>query len=65
LQKHGQGYLFFADGSKYEGQFHKGQITGKGKYFVENKIDCEGTWLNGELITGMTNSSKKIGKSMK
>lgn len=37
LKKHGEGHLFFKNGSKYVGKFEDGQITGEG-CFYENDV---------------------------
>mgnify|MGYP000863757590 FL=1 len=49
FKKNGKGYLYLNDGSKYEGEFKDGLITGKGTYFEQGKIVAEGVWMNGEL----------------
>ena len=51
FQKHGQGYYFFEDGSKYVGEFKQGKITGKGSFFNRRGSEIgEGFWKSGVLI---------------
>ena len=46
--KQGQGKLeYFENGEKYEGQFDKGEITGKGIYIWSNGEKYEGDFVNG------------------
>lgn len=50
MRKHGTGYLFFANGNKYIGEFVDGKIDGKGVYYESNgEIKGEGIWKSGIL----------------
>ncbi len=44
LKKHGMGYLFFNDGSKYVGQFCEGHITDNGDYYKNDLLLASGYW---------------------
>ncbi|XP_053546327.1 MORN repeat-containing protein 1 [Bombina bombina] len=49
-KKHGQGKLFFKDGSYYEGDFMDGEITGNGlRYWASSGNTYSGEFENGEL----------------
>lgn len=50
FKKHGKGYLFFSDGSKYVGEFSDGLINGQGTYYVDNNPISKGVWMNGQLM---------------
>ena len=46
--RHGYGRLeYLQNGDIYEGNFNRGEITGKGKYIWSNKEQYEGDFLNG------------------
>ena len=45
--KHGQGVLLMRDGSRYEGAFDNGEITGKGE-----KTQTDGTVYKGDFVQG-------------
>ena len=46
--KHGQGRLeLLKDGNIYEGEFNRGEMTGKGIYIWRNKQRYEGDFVNG------------------
>lgn len=49
LKKHGQGHLFFKNGTKYVGTFVDGDIAGQGCFYENDKIVAEGIWKNGVL----------------
>ncbi|XP_013083053.2 MORN repeat-containing protein 1-like isoform X3 [Biomphalaria glabrata] len=49
-KKHGHGKLLMKDGTFYEGQFTKGEITGSGyKYFATSNAKYTGEFLCGEM----------------
>lgn len=50
FKKHGKGYLFLSDGSKYIGEFANGLISGNGTYYVDDLPVSKGYWENGELM---------------
>lgn len=50
FKKHGKGYLFLADGSKYVGEFANGLISGNGTYYVDDLPVSKGLWQKGELV---------------
>ena len=41
---HGSGTYVYPAGEKYVGEFHKGQIEGKGKLTKQNGAFYEGEW---------------------
>ena len=49
LKKHGEGYLFFANGHKFMGNFVDGKIQGYGRYYSGDTKIAEGYWFDGVL----------------
>ena len=43
-ERHGQGIKYYADGSKYEGQWEAGKIHGQGIYYYATGDKYEGQW---------------------
>jgi hypothetical protein len=52
-KKHGYGYLYFPNDTKFHGQFVDDQIKGYGEYYEKGKIKYKGIWLNGTLVQPM------------
>ena len=40
----GKGFLFYADGDRYEGEWKDGRMHGKGSYYYGNGDKYEGEW---------------------
>lgn len=51
LKKHGVGTLYFANHTKFMGNFIDGKIEGEGKFIEDGKVVEEGYWKNGKLIS--------------
>lgn len=49
-RKHGDGYIFLANNSKYIGSFSNGSITGYGAYYKDDILMNRGYWKKGKLI---------------
>ena len=54
--KDGKGYIkefYMSDKLKYEGEYIKGELNGKGKeFYFDGKIEFEGEYLNGKRWNG-------------
>lgn len=56
LYKHGEGYFFLNDGSKYVGNFKRGSITGIGCYYnSKGELEAKGLWRKGKLMRDFEN----------
>lgn len=55
MKKHGEGILYFANGTKYVGSFESGSIQGKGMVFQDDVILYRGLWENGKLVNDFKN----------
>ncbi|EDO29067.1 predicted protein, partial [Nematostella vectensis] len=47
-KRHGQGVMYYPDGSIYDGTWSEGLRSGKGKYKYANGDVYEGNWKNGK-----------------
>lgn len=50
FKKHGFGYLYFPNDTKFFGQFADGAIMGYGEYYEKGVLKSKGFWKNGRLI---------------
>lgn len=50
FKKHGYGYLYFPNDTKFFGQFVDGMIKGYGEFYEKGKLKCKGLWKNGKLM---------------
>lgn len=50
-RQHGYGYLYFADGERYEGEFCYGEFHGEGVYYDSaGAVKRKGEWKRGKFI---------------
>lgn len=50
FKRHGKGHLFFNDGSKYEGEFNEGELTGYGIHITTSGEKTCGYWFYGDFV---------------
>lgn len=48
-KKHGQGALYFGDGSRYVGEFESNEISGYGEYYWNDNKMYKGNWANNKM----------------